>query len=273
MKTRYPFVTGLAIFIGVAALLALAWTGWRVFGDRSGFEAPVYELPSAVVAFSPSPTPAASPTPSAALPSPTPSPKNTPVVSSSTSVLLEVPFTIQAPDGQWVDPWNEGCEEAALLMVDAYLDGNREPSLPVAGTKADIKKMVDWQVGKFGSHKDLGADDMATIAREYLGYKSVRVEKDITLADIKKELQAGHPVIVPAAGQLLKNPNFKAPGPPYHVFVIKGFEGDSFITNENGTRLGRGYAYSSTILTAALHDHKDGTAATSQPAAYLILEK
>lgn len=217
-----------------------------------------------------------SPISSAISPSPSYLPSSTPSIRSDAStknnVSLNVPFTIQAPDGQWVEPWAEGCEEAALLMADAYYSGNYQITLPVAETKTAIQKMVDWQIKRFGSHKDLGTDEMAIVAKEYLGYGSVIVKHNATVEDIKNELRDGSPVIVPAAGHLLQNPHFKQPGPPYHVFLIKGFEGDTFIANENGTRFGKDYTYSASTLTFALHDLQAGKELTETPMAYLVLK-
>lgn len=226
---------------------------------------------------SPVPTPRlTSPAPALITPRPTvvspkPTPIASPVISAQNTVSLAVPFTIQAPDGQWVEPWKEGCEEAALLMADAFNDGNREATLPVAQAKADIQKMVDWQIDRFGRHKDIGVDEMAIVAKEYLGYKNVIIKKNSTLNDIKRELSTGRPVIVSAAGRLLKNPYFTPPGPVYHVFLIKGYENGELIVNENGTRQGNGYRYSESVLESALHDYGEGTDITTNPPAYLVL--
>ena len=195
------------------------------------------------------------------------------MTSVARSVKLAVPFTVQAPDADWSEPWDEGCEEAALLMIDAYLDGDRSEKLPEQKTKAQIKTMVDWQQERFGGHYDLGLADIATIAKEYLGYTTVRVEEGTSFEAIRNELRAGHPVILPAAGQLLKNPYFKQPGPPYHVFVITGFEGTDFIANENGTRRGADYRYSQSVLESAWHDYQKDQSQATGPRSYLVLEK
>ncbi len=197
-------------------------------------------------------------------PSPTPT-------SVSRNALLSVPFTIQAPDGDWSEPWNEGCEEAALLMADSYLKGNRSDQLPIVKTKQQIKDMVNWETKRFGSHKDLTADEIAIVAKEYLGDQST-VHRPATLSDIKNSLHEGRPVIVPAAGRLLENPYFKHPGPPYHVFVITGYENDQFITNENGTRHGWRYHYSSTTLNRALHDLSTDMERPDRPMVFLTLQ-
>lgn len=234
-----------------------------------------WQRQTAIVA-SPSPIATITVTPSLILPTPSPTPSPSPSpspVSTATSVNLMVPFTIQAPDSQWVEPWKEGCEEAALLMAHAYNMGDRQAVLPVAETKQKIADMVTWQHQRFGGHYDLGVDEMAIIAREYLGYDRVTVKHSVILEDIRNELRRGKPVIVPAAGRLLKNPYFTPPGPPYHVFVITGFEGSDFIVNENGTRQGRGHRYSAEILDEAIHDYRRGVGVTDLPKAYLVLEE
>lgn len=239
---------------------------------------------------SPSPTVFSSTQPTVAhvepslLPAPIPSPTPTltakassaPSPTSSTiaaAVSLKVPFTIQAPDGQWIEPWKEGCEEAALLMADAYNKGNRDATLPVAETKTLIQKMVDWQVERFGSHRDIGIDEMAIVAKEYMGYSQVRVKHGATLEDIRNELRNGKPVIIPAAGRLLGNPYFTSPGPIYHVLLLKGFDGETFIANENGTRHGNGYVYTNAILEKAIHDYRPGADIVNGDLAYLVLER
>lgn len=214
-----------------------------------------------------------------AVASPVVSPIASPIVTVSpttptlkSAVNLAVPFTPQAPDADWSQPWQDGCEEAALLMVDAFNRQDKSTLLPASVTKQKIADMVKWQEERFGKHKDIGVDEMAIVAKEYLGYTKVTVNKEANLTQIKAELSRGKPVIVPAAGQLLNNPFFTPPGPAYHVFVITGFKGDTFIANENGTRRGRNYEYSSVVLDRALHDTVDGSAHDVLPMAYLTLE-
>ena len=38
----------------------------------------------------------------------------------SPTMNLSVPFTSQAPEQNWDEPWQDACEEAAVLMLDAY---------------------------------------------------------------------------------------------------------------------------------------------------------
>ena len=78
------------------------------------------------------------------------------------------------------------------------------------------------------------------------------------MEQIKKEIASGRPVIVPAAGRILPNPNFTPPGPKYHMLVIKGYNSTQFITNDQGTRKGDGFVYTYNSLLNALHDWDPG---------------
>lgn len=253
------------LIISTAVLLlsigaAFAWSrAWRI---ATTTQTAVTASPSVVASpKSPTPSPSVLTTPSPVItPSSVASPK-------ATSIRLTVPFTVQAPDADWSEPWAEGCEEAALLMAQAYKKGNREAVLPVTATKSEIAAMVEWQKPIFGGHLDLGVDGMARIAKEYMGETAVTVKHGATLEELRNELRAGHPVIVTAAGQKLQNPYFTPPGPPYHVFVLVGFEGDeTFIAHENGTKRGQYYRYSASILEDALYDLDRGTGKS-----YLVL--
>ncbi len=187
------------------------------------------------------------------------------------SIVLPVPFTIQAPDGDWSEPWAEGCEEAALLMVEAYRQGNHDDRLPVASTKAAIKGLVDWQIEHYGAHQDLPVEKIADLARQSLKDRSTRVVVSADLEDLKAELRSGNPVILPAAGQLLKNPYFKTPGPPYHVMVVIGYDPLGFIVQENGTRQGFHYHYPYSTIEMAWHDYR-AEGPEVGPRSYLVLE-
>jgi len=59
---------------------------------------------------------------------------------------------------------------------------------------------------------------------------------------------------VPLAGRELNNPYFRAPGPIYHMLVIKGYDSDEFIVNEVGTKRGDSFKYKYDVLINAIHD-------------------
>ena len=168
---------------------------------------------------------------------------------------IDVPFTPQAPFAIWDETHNDACEETALLMVHKFWV--QEPLNQKIAEK-EILELVDFQNKNYGDFKNTDAQETAQLIKDFYGYKKVEVSYDITLDDIKRELTQGRPVIVPAAGRLLKNPNFKTPGPLYHNLVVKGYSGERIITNDPGTRLGADYVYDQNILVEAIHDWNDG---------------
>lgn len=234
---------------------------------------PSLTLPSPSISPSPTPSVSATPLEGTRPPTATPaSPRATAATTSTGSVHLTVPFTAQAPDGDWVQPWADGCEEAALLMADAYYKGDTSAQLPPAATKQKIADMVNWQVNRFGRHKDITVDEMAIVAKEYLGYQSAKAYHNATLEEVKAALDAGDPVVIPAAGRLLKNPYFTQPGPLYHVFLVIGYDESGLIVNENGTRRGKDYRYTNATLATAWHDLVENTHDATAAPAFLVLQ-
>lgn len=169
---------------------------------------------------------------------------------------LEVAFIPQAPYHDWSEPWQNACEEAALLTLYHYIKGDKEVS--AEQVKQEILAMLAWQDKYFGSHKDLKASEIATMAEKYLGYKNVQLTYDIKIEDIKEEIAQGRPVLIPAAGRVLDNPNFTSPGPIYHNVVVIGYTENKIVTNDPGTRLGADFEYSYENFYDSIHDYVEG---------------
>jgi hypothetical protein len=173
-----------------------------------------------------------------------------------TEINLAVPFSSQAPDSDWSEPYQNACEETASLMVAKYY---QKATLTPAIAKQEILDLVAWENKTFGYYEDTTAQETAQILQDYYGFKRVDVIYDFSLADLKAQILAGRPVIIPASGQMLGNPNFKQPGPIYHMLVVKGInETGDFITNDNGTRKGHDYIYKPDVLYKAIHDAPQG---------------
>ncbi len=163
---------------------------------------------------------------------------------------LSVPFTVQAPDADWSMPYKEACEEASLLMVHYYLQGEDIETIDI---KKEIDEMVAWQMEYFGEHKDLNINEIGEMAQKYLGYDFVIIE-DLNYEKIKKYISREYPVIIPAAGRELGNPYFRTPGPLYHMLVIKGYTDKMVITNDPGTKRGQDFVYKIDVLMNSIHD-------------------
>lgn len=166
-------------------------------------------------------------------------------------INLAVPFTIQSPDQRWDELYKEGCEEASILMVYAFLN---DQNISVKSALKDIGEMIDWQLENYNGHFDLPATTTAEMAEIVYGLKTELIELN-SIDDIKEVIETGYPLILPCAGRELKNPNFKEPGPLYHMLVVKGFLANgSIITNDPGTRKGESYIYEADVLWNAIAD-------------------
>jgi len=176
----------------------------------------------------------------------------------SKKVEFDVPFTAQAPFGDWGDIRQQnGCEEASLLMAISYMRGQ---SFTQQGALDEILKMDAYAEANYGFHLDISAKDTVQLAKDYFNYTNVEYKTNITVQDIKMELYKGNLVIVPADGRILNNPYFSGDGPEYHMLVIVGYDPfkDGFITNDPGTRNGKGFRYSPTNLYSAIADYPSG---------------
>jgi len=181
---------------------------------------------------------------------------------------LDVPFTTQSPYAEWTEQDNESCEEAAALIVHYYWQ-NKTFTKDIA--KQELQSIVDFENDYFGFYKDTNAEQTAEFIRELWGYEKVEVKYDIAIDDIKKEVAQGRPVILPSAGRMLGNPNFRSPGPLYHMLVVRGWTENMIITNDPGTRKGEEYQYSPEILYNSIHDWNDGDVDNGRKAMIVIL--
>ncbi len=190
--------------------------------------------------------------------SPTISASATPAPTVLASINLDVPFLSQAPHMVWDADHEEFCEEASTLMAASYITGDHSVTDPDVA-EAGLQRIKTWELATFGYFKDTTAGETARILREYFSIAAVQVVADPTEAQIKAWVAQGKVVLVPAAGRQLGNPNFKSPGPLYHMLVIKGYTaGGRFITNDAGTRKGADYIYDASVVMNAMHDWNGG---------------
>lgn len=170
---------------------------------------------------------------------------------------LAIPFQPQAPNGDWGHPYQEACEEASVILSVNYLRG--ASSLTKDQMNEKILDLVDWQMQNWGGHNDLTAEKTVELIKGFYGDEfTTEIIHDFEWDDVKKALSQGYPLIAPTAGRLLGNPYYTAPGPLYHMLVIKGYTEKIIITNDVGTRHGADYQYSYNTLYNAIHDWNDG---------------
>lgn len=179
-----------------------------------------------------------------------------PDTSVRAAVNWDVPFTSQAPLANWDEVHQEACEEASVLMVLRYFQGK------LLGTPEEANKDIEALVERntaLGFPVDSTAAEIITLIHDQDPSLSSELVKDPTADDIKNILSAGKLIIVPAAGQQLGNPYFTAPGPRYHMLVLRGYTPDGYvITNDPGTKRGKQYVYSWNVLLDAIHDWNGG---------------
>lgn len=167
---------------------------------------------------------------------------------------LEVPFTSQAPEKNWYEPWLNACEETSILMVDAFYDGR--DALSVAEARQEILDIFVVKEEEIDESLDESLETMVELIDELdLGWKGV-IKESPSLRDMKLELENKRPFIVPVYAPELNNPYYTGGGPDYHVLVVKGYdtEKEVFVVNDPGTQFGEDLEFSYDVMMQSIHD-------------------
>ncbi|MEK7514805.1 MAG: C39 family peptidase [Patescibacteria group bacterium] len=167
------------------------------------------------------------------------------------TLLLDVPFTNQAPTGMW--DRNEDCEEASIAMAQAYLSGDTENLLPSAGATSYISRLRAWKQANIGYNADTGAYATSRMAEGAFGI-TVKQIHNYTETDLKRALAKNHVVLLPIDARMLGAQSYTNSGPTYHMVVVRGYTATHFIVNDPGTTGGNGVEYSFDTLFAAAAD-------------------
>lgn len=97
---------------------------------------------------------------------------------------LPVPFTAQAPTGNWEDiKQGNGCEEASILMAYSWVM-NKHIDKGVA--RDEILKMSDYSFKRLGYFHDISNEDTIKLFKEYFKYENVILDKNVSIDNIKK---------------------------------------------------------------------------------------
>ena len=174
--------------------------------------------------------------------------------SAPDSVLLEVPFTTQAPLSNWAQH-QESCEAANLTMLVKYWQSDREVVINSHVADGMIRQIDAWK-----PQPDLNITMLGEMVKLHYGYAYAIVPNDPQV--IRKELAAGRPLIAEVTTHGLGNPNY--PGYRSH-FEQRGWSVPHFITiigydsvgvwlNDPGISKGRGYRITYEQLTHAIDD-------------------
>lgn len=171
---------------------------------------------------------------------PTPAPIEPTPAQLPNTFKLTVAFTPQAPTANWDELHDTACEEVSSIIANSYFAGIK--NLDAKYVEEQITKLTKWEDQNYGYHLDTTTQETARMISEV--YKLQTSIVDISEEVIKKSLTENSLIILPANGQLLKNPYFQTPGPIYHMLVITGYNETNFITNDPGTKRGQNYEYS-----------------------------
>ncbi|MDO8626587.1 MAG: C39 family peptidase [Candidatus Magasanikbacteria bacterium] len=188
---------------------------------------------------------------------------NTPVaMAASETTQLPVPHIWEIPDGVWVKPWNGACEEASIIMVDKFYQGNPRAILNKAISKKLMNRLFPIEDRLFGSNADTNATRTQKLINDYSNFDAV-IKRHPTLEEIQSELEAGRPVISLHYGYDLNNPRhrFRRGGSSYHMMVLTGFDNvkKSFYVNDPELSDGIDFPYNYDTIMASLRDFNHAT--------------
>ena len=173
-------------------------------------------------------------------------------------IIHNVPFTSQAPLGEWSDPRQaDGCEEAAIVMAMAWARGGGD--IPAEEAKRDIVNISEYEKVIWGFFQDTSIADTARLMRDIYGHSGVMVQDDIGAENIKDALAAGNVVIVPINTQMTGLVKYKN-GPPRHTVIAVGYDEqqDKIIMHDPYTGGAYDLQLSSSALNNSLWDYHSG---------------
>ncbi len=190
------------------------------------------------------------------------------IVEPKKSIVLNVPYVSEAPDGNWTGSWINTCEESSITMVHRFYQG--ESTTTIAESKEFMTILFKEQKKLYGSDANSNSERTLDLIKKFADFNG-EIVTDPTIDNIKNEIKKGRPVISMHYGTDLQNPNipFMATGSAFHVIVVIGFndETQQFITHDNGdAKDGINHAYSYDIFMNSLHDYNHKTYKSDGPA-------
>lgn len=167
--------------------------------------------------------------------------------------LIKTAFVPQAPEKNWDQPWQDACEEAAILTVYYYYHSINPSTSQII---TDLNQLFQTE-SELGFTHDVNITQISTVSAKLYNFKS-EIINNPTINQIKQYISQDIPVIVPANGKILfkENNHFKSGGPWYHHVVILGYDDNKqqFIVHDVGTQFGAYFHYSYDLILQANHD-------------------
>jgi hypothetical protein len=171
-----------------------------------------------------------------------------------TRVLLQVPFTTQAPLNNWAQH-QESCEAANLTMLVAYWQHDTSVVIDPNAADATIRQIDSWKPAP-----DLNDTMLGDLAQQHFGYSYRLVPNDPEV--IAEQLAAGRPLLAEVRTHGLGNPHYPGYAGHYeqtgwsvpHFVLIIGYDDSGVWLNDPGISWGRGYHISYAQLAHAIDD-------------------
>jgi hypothetical protein len=163
---------------------------------------------------------------------------------------IDVPFTSQAPAGNWSEPWKNACEETSIYMVSSFY---ADDTIKRAEAIKRIKEIIATKNDEFQISRDESLEKISDlIALLGLPWRT-EIVKNPSIDDIKKQLTENQPIIAPVFAPAL---HYTEGGPDYHVMVITGYDDatSEFIVNDPAIKNGKGIRFDYDLFMNAIHD-------------------
>lgn len=186
--------------------------------------------------------------------------------------ILPVPYTSEMPEGIEKRPWVNACEEASIVMIDKFYQG--ESTISTSTAIGAMKVLFAIQDKLYGSNDNSSSEHTAYLINNYESYRAT-IKENPTLEEIKNELRNNRPVLSFHYGFDLKNKNipFSPNGSSYHAMVIVGYDDSkqSFLTHDPGDTIeGANHLYDYQLFMNSFHDYNEKTKKADGPARVLF---
>lgn len=169
-------------------------------------------------------------------------------------MLLQVPFTTQAPLNNWAQH-QESCEAANLTMLYYYWTNQSAVVIDPHAADNLINQIDGWK-----PQPDLNDTMLGELAQQRLGYTYRILPNDPK--DIAEQLSAGRPLLAEVRTHGLGNPHYPGYATHYeqtgwsvpHFVTIIGYDSSGVWLNDPGISAGRGYHITYAQLAHAIDD-------------------
>ena len=186
-------------------------------------------------------------------------------------VLLQVPFTTQAPLNNWAQH-QESCEAANLTMLRLYWEKDSSVVIDPHAADASIATIDSWKPAA-----DLDDTQVGELAKQHWGYAYRLVPNDPQV--IAQQLAAGRPLLAEVRTHGLGNSHYPGYSNHYeqtgwsvpHFVTIIGYDSTGVWLNDPGISWGRGYHITYAQLTHAIDDLDQHHPALSQGQVLLLI--